>query len=214
LYLPCVVVLALLARARTDGVPRVAGRVAAFVVCWMLAIAPFTLRNYAVSGSPVLITDGQAVTFIRYNLPEGNADAERKYLYTFKGGNATAAITLLQILIEYPRETLGRWGYKIAFALGMVHWEGWSPHPELVATSALYAIALLLLRESRSLPAIFVHVFIATHMATLLLTSPWNYGYRMLLTMYLFMPIFGGALLARGWDRWRARAAAAGGAAR
>jgi hypothetical protein len=49
---------------------------------------------------------------------------------------------------------------------------------------------------------LIVHAFIATHLATLLLTMPSNYGYRMLLAMFLFMPVFGSALLARPLEAW------------
>jgi 4-amino-4-deoxy-L-arabinose transferase-like glycosyltransferase len=212
-YLPCALLLAMAARVRLDGVARTARNVLLYAALWMMAISPFTLRNYIVSGSPVLITDGAAVTFVRYNVPPGNADAERKYLLHFRGGNFAAAVTLAQILWEYPRETLRGWGIKIGFALGMVHWLDLRPHPELIATSALYLLAIVLLKGSRTVPALLVHAFIATHLATLLLTVPWNYGYRMLLTMYLFMPIFGGALVAAGLERWAVRGSSPEGAA-
>lgn len=206
-YLPCVIVLAMIARARADGVLKTSRAVVLFGALWMLTISPITIRNYIVSGTPVLITEGAAVTFVRYNVPRNNADAERKYLLYFRGGNAAAAVTLAQILWEYPGETLRNWGIKIGFALGMVHWLDLRPHPELILTSALWLLAVLLLKESRTRQALLVHAFILTHMATLLLTVPWNYGYRMLLAMYLFMPIFAGALIIRALDRWAPRTA-------
>jgi hypothetical protein len=75
----------------------------------------------------------------------------------------------------------------------------------LVLTSVLYLAAVVLLSSARTLPALLIHAFIATHLATLLLTAPWNYGYRMLLAMFLWMPVFAGALVAAPIERLLAR---------
>jgi hypothetical protein len=207
LYLPVAMILLPLARLKRDGFAKAALVPLFVVVCWLAAISPFTYRNYVMSGRPVLITEGQAQTFIEYNLPPSppaTRAQNEKYLQDFRDSNLSAVIILLRILSDYPMETLSNWGTKAAFGLGMVHWMGVAnrPHPELIITSVLYLAALLLLREARTAEAWLVHGFIATHLTTLLLTSPGNYGYRMVLSMYLFMVIFVGALLARPIGRW------------
>jgi hypothetical protein len=203
LFLPVALILLPLARVRPDGFRRAALVPVLVVICWLAAIAPFTYRNYVVSGKPVLITEGQSRTFIVYNLPPDNP-GNVKYLEGFRESNLAAAIILLRILWDHPIATLHNWGTKAGFGLGMVHWMGSSgtPHPELVITSAFYLASILLLRDARRLAAWLVHGFVFTHLATLLLTMPSNYGYRMVLPMYLLMVVFAGALVVKLTGPW------------
>jgi hypothetical protein len=208
LYL-AVATLLVAAAARQHGWRKAIAAAALFAALSMATISPITMRNYVVSGSPVLVTAAQGRSFIYYALPEVTPET-RKYWENFTGGNLSSITILLRILWEYPGDTLAGWGRKIGFSLGMVHWaDGVSPHPELVVTSLLYLAAIVMLRQSRTLPAWLIHAFIFTHLATLLLSLPWNYGYRLLLPMYLLMPIFVGALLAAPVERRRQRRAAA-----
>jgi 4-amino-4-deoxy-L-arabinose transferase-like glycosyltransferase len=205
LFLPAAVVL-----LATDGMLRRKSRrglIAATIVAttWMAAVGPFTLRNYLVTGRPVLVTEGQGQTFVRYNLPPGGKESNVKYYQGFDGSNISAIKTVLRILWDHPAYTLRQWGVKAGFSFGMVHWVDSKPHPELVLTSAMYFGALVMLASARTIPALAVHLFIATHLATLLLTTPWNYGYRMLLAMFMLMPIFAGALLAKPLEGWLRR---------
>ena len=59
--------------------------------------------------------------------------------------------------------------------------------------SAGYLLAVLLVPAARSAPTWPIHAFVAAHMAGLVLTMPSNYGYRLLLPMYVFFPIFASA---------------------
>jgi hypothetical protein len=81
----------------------------------------------------------------------------------------------------------------VGFSLGWLQWMGGRVHPELVLASAGYLIAVLLLPAARSAPTWPIHAFVAAHMAGLVLTMPSNYGYRLLLPMYVFFPIFASA---------------------
>ena len=167
-----------------------------FVALWMLAIAPATIRNYYMSGTPALISSGQAATFVNDNLPAENAQAYRD---AFEGTLFSALKVLARIMIEHPRDFARNMYIKLGFSLGMVQWMGSSlrPHPELVITSLAYLLAFLLVPQARQLEALPLHFFVATHLATLMLTMPSNYGYRLLLPMYLFMPVFGAAAALR-----------------
>jgi hypothetical protein len=204
LYLAAAAVLVAVAGVR-QGLRKAIVAAALFAVLSIATIAPITLRNYLVSGSPVLVTAMQGRSFIYYALPEVTPET-KKYWEDFEGGNLSSITILLRILWEYPGETLTGWGRKIGFSFGMTHWaEGISPHPELAVTSILYLAAIIALRQSRTVAALMIHAFIWTHLATLLLSLPWNYGYRMLLPMYLLMPIFVGALMASLAERWSQR---------
>jgi hypothetical protein len=202
LFLPVAIVILAFSQWRAGRLKAALVAPVVFVVFFFAAIGPFTYRNYVMSGKPVLVTEGQAQTFIDYNLPEGVPTD--KYLLAFHGSNLSAAKVLLMILWDEPAQTLKGWATKAVFGLGMVHWMGAAnrPHPELLLTSVLYLAALLLVREARTAEAWIIHGFIATHLATLLLTSPANYGYRMVLTMYLLMAVFAGAVIAKLAARW------------
>jgi len=205
LYLPLAVILAAIIAMKRDGWRRAAVAGVLVASLWMAGLSPITLRNYLVSGSPVLVTSGQGLTFLHYNMPPATAEAKVKYYRSFTGTNLSALKTLLWILWDHPAYTLRNWGTKIGFSLGMTQWMGLGPHPEFVLTSLLYLAALVFVRSARTTSALIVHAFIATHLATLLLTAPSNYGYRMLLAMFLFMPVFAGALLARPLEAWLRR---------
>ncbi|HUQ89934.1 MAG TPA: glycosyltransferase family 39 protein, partial [Vicinamibacterales bacterium] len=206
LFLPVAMILLPIARFHKDGFARAAFVPVLVMVFWLAAISPFTYRNYVMSGKAVLITDGQARTFIDYNLPPSppaDRAKNQKYLEDFRNSNFSAVVILLRILWDYPMLTLSNWGTKAGFGFGMVHWMGsGTPHPELVITSALYLAALLFVRDARRMAAWLVHGFIFTHLATLLLTMPSNYGYRMVLSMYLFMVVFVGALIVKVVAPW------------
>ena len=202
LYLPLGIVLAAAIEMKRDGWRRAAGAAILVAALWMVGVGPFTLRNYLVSGTAVLVTAGQGRTFLHYNMPPGPVEENLKYFQSFTGTNLSALQTLLWILWDHPAYTLRNWGTKIGFSLGMTQWMGLAPHPEFLLTSFLYLAAILFVPSARTMSALIVHAFIATHLATLLLTAPSNYGYRMLLAMFLFMPVFAGALLARPLEGW------------
>lgn len=205
LFLPLAIVLVAISRWRRSGVAPAVTHAIVFVAIWMITIAPATIRNFIMSGDPVLIAAGQAKTFITYNLPSGEV---QQYNDAFDGTMASAGVILIRILLDHPAEFLSNIATKLGFTLGMVHWMGGaiSPHPELVVTSALYILGLVVVPQARALAAAPLHFFVVTHLATLMLTMPSNYGYRLLLPMYLFMPVVAAATTHRACQRIMARA--------
>jgi hypothetical protein len=211
LMLPPAAVVVAAAQGRRSRPARGAMLAVLFIALWMATILPGTVRNYVMSGEPVLISSGQALTFVVFNLP--SAGDITRYRDAFEGSMSSAAAVLTLIMIEHPREFFANLSTKLGFSLGMVQWMGtdMKPHPELVLTSLAYLVAIVFVREARSLVALPLHLFVLTHLATLMLTMPSNYGYRLLLPMYLFMPVFGAAALQRAFRRsqsmWRSRRA-------
>jgi hypothetical protein len=195
LFLPFGAMLAAIPRWRAR---RSLGLVTApllFAAAWMLVVAPATIRNALVSGSPVLISSGQAKSFIDYNMPPEN---QRVYLEMFDGSLLSAAIVLARMLLDQPVPFLTAVAHKVGFALGMVHWaSGVSPHPELLLTTALYTLAFIVVPASRTLAAWPLHAFVLTHLISVTLSIPWNYGYRMILPMYPLMCVFAMAVPTR-----------------
>jgi hypothetical protein len=65
----------------------------------------------------------------------------------------------------------------------------------LIATSLLYFASIALIRGMRTAASLPLHFFVLTHVATLMLTMPSNYGYRMILPAFVFMSLGAGAVL-------------------
>jgi hypothetical protein len=127
-----------------------------------------------------------------------------KYWQDFDGTLFNAGLVLLRIFIDHPIASIQLYGGKLGFGLGMVHWLGpGRPHPELVLTSIGYFVAIVMFRPLRTVAAWPLHAFIVTHLATLMLSMPSNYGYRMILPVYVFTSLAAGAVAAT----WLARVA-------
>jgi hypothetical protein len=193
LLLPFAVLVLAFTRWRAGGARTAVAHAILFATAWMAAVAPITIRNYVMSGNPVLLTSGQGASFVAYNMPVD----DKAYFSGFDGTLLNAATILVKMFVDHPVISLVNYGRKLGFSLGMVHWLGASGtiHPELVLTSLLYFAALIFLRPLRSLAAWPVHAFIVTHVGTLMLTMPSNYGYRMILPSFLFMSIGAGAIV-------------------
>lgn len=191
LLLPAAIGLIVVARVRADGAVRAMLGAGAFAAVWMVALSPVTLRNYWMSGRAVLITAGQAVTFIVYNIPVNDP----KYFKSFDGSLFNGGLVLLWMLYEHPMASLANYGTKLGFSLGMVHWMGsGTMHPELILTTVLYLAGIAMFPGLRTLPALAIHAFILSHVATMMLTMPSNYGYRMILPPFVFMAVVAGAV--------------------
>jgi hypothetical protein len=190
--LPLAVLIVAAVSWRRSGWRRAAVHVSVFVAAWMSVVSLATARNYLVAGSPVLIVTSPAQSFVYYNLPSSGG---RKYMEAYKNrtGIASAAGLLRRIAIEHPGDTARNVITKVGFSLGWLQWMGGNFHPELLLASVGYLLAVLFLPAARSMPTWPIHAFVLAHLAGLVLTMPSNYGYRLLLPMYIFFPIFGSA---------------------
>jgi hypothetical protein len=168
----------------------IAASLGVFIACWFGVVFLITLRNYVVAGQPILISESPAHSFILYNLPP-TADARPHYMAMYSGGLRSAAQVMLRIIVDHPGDSLRGVTTKIGFSFGMIQWMGGSMHPELVLASALYLVALLSCSAARTMFTWPVHAFVAAHLVGMVLTMPSNYGYRLILPMYLFLPMFG-----------------------
>jgi hypothetical protein len=190
--LPSLALVAIAGRRRTG---RAAPHVLAYSAAWMAIVSLATIRNYLVSGHPVLITVGQAWSLVIYNLP-ASPDAV-SYMNAWTGGLISTANILLRIVSEHPLGYLRDVSTKILFSLGLTQLMGGRMHPELVLVSIGYVLALVFHPSARRLDAWPAHLFILTHLAGMTLTMPGNYGYRLILPLYLFTVIFAAAFAIR-----------------
>ena len=152
---------------------------------WLAVVMPFTLRNWIVARQLVLISGGLGGTFIVHNTPPG-IDPQM-FMARYSGGIFNGLAVLAQIAVEQPGAFFALQMQKLGFTLGMTHWFGdYRPHPELIAITALYVVMLLLSTSLRGASLWPMHAFVVSHWASMALTSPWNYGYRLILPPFVF----------------------------
>lgn len=170
---------------------------AALLAVVSLAVA----RNYFVAGEPTMFKNVPSRFAVMYNLPD-TPDARNRYLDQHTGTLASTFAILFQMLVEHPRDFLvNRVGLKLAFSFGVLNVMHQNFHPELVLASVAYLLAIVLLPSARARLTWPVHAFVVSHLCAMILTMPSNYGYRLILPMYIFFTMFGAALAARalGW---------------
>lgn len=189
---PLLACVAAVSMIRAGSFVRAASAVSLAAVVWFAVIAPVTLRNYVVSGHLVLISDGLGETFIKFNLPP--AIDGGTYSQMFTGGVVSGLRVLARIAWDHPREMLAIQLQKVSFSLGMVHWHsGYRPHPELIAATAGYVLVAIACRPLRAIAMWPVHLFVLAHVASMSLTLPWNYGYRLILPPFIYSSAFAAA---------------------
>jgi Dolichyl-phosphate-mannose-protein mannosyltransferase len=211
-YLPLAAAIVIaVSRKRRGTWSHAAAAASMLVVSWMAVVSLATIRNDVVAGRPVLISEGQSRTFVLYNLP-ATPHAMDRYLGVHKGTLLSTTAILFRIMVEEPRAFFTNVGIKVGFSFGALELMRQRHHPELVLASLGYLAALVLLPSARALRTWPIHAFVLSHLISLVLTMPSSYGYRLILPMYLFFPLFGAALVESRLVRLRVRAPGARGA--
>jgi Dolichyl-phosphate-mannose-protein mannosyltransferase len=146
-FVPAALIVMVATYRHSRSVRRSALSAALFCAHWLAAVSPATMRNYVAAGSPVLICSSPVASFINYNLPPGVDGKVYRDRYT--GTTWSLAAILGNIVVSYPVDTLRSVWTKIGFSLGMVRWMGGKAHPELLAASAGYLLAILLSPSAR-----------------------------------------------------------------
>jgi hypothetical protein len=191
LYLaPALAIVIIAARQRRVPWPAVATTMLLFAGCWIGVDLLATVRNLVVSGHPIFIVVSPAHTFVLYNLPSVDQDVYRR---AFTGGIPSAARVLWRISIEHPADMLRNVSTKVAFCFGLLNLMGARLHPELLLASVGYVAAVVFLPIARALRTWPVHAFVLAHVAGLVIAIPSIYGYRLILPMYVFLPVFASA---------------------
>lgn len=205
---PAMVVAFLIARRQSFA--RGLSSAAIIAAAWLAVVLPFTIRNWVVARKLVLISDSLGGGFIVHNVPTQIDPAI--YMRGYGGGVVASAGVLWGILVDHPAEMLSLQVQKLGFTLGMVHWFGdYRPHPELVAISVLYLVMIAASPAMRDTAMWPVHAFVLAHVASMGLTSPWNYGYRLILPPYVYTTTFAVAAAAAWLPPITRRRAACGG---
>jgi hypothetical protein len=194
--IPALSLIAVISWARRRDARSAVAAAAATAGGFVLAVAPITLRNWLVSGRWVLITEGQTHAFIAMNAASPSDSA--RYFQQFPSESLLSVPrTLWQIASDHPLAFITLQLKKLGFSLGMVHWiPAYRPHPELVVISIAY-FGLLALSKSMRTPALWpIHLFVLSHLASLALTQPWTYGYRLIMPPFIYTSALSATVLA------------------
>jgi hypothetical protein len=201
LYLvPAVLIVAAVQLRMRVTIARAAVSAALLAAVWLATLAPATIRNYVIAGEPVLISNSPTISFINYNLPPTPDALNYRDLYL---SGVPVPVVFARIAMDHPVETARAMAIKLGFSLGLLQLMGARVHPELVAASLGYLLALALCPATRAPLTWPIHGFVLAHLAGMVLTMPSNYGYRLILPLYLFFPMFA-ACLALAAYRWAA----------
>jgi len=169
---------------------------AALVSGFLVGTSPFAIRNYIMSGQPVLLVNSWIqLPYFLYPPEAANP----------VGLNGAAPPTLVQsvewawrIFQADPAGVLAVEGRKLAFCAGFTnlgfpgtsHLQAW--HPEFTVFTVLFVLAI----ATRALPwhlALVLVAFSTAHVAAMMIAAPWTYGYKSILPLqavFLFAAVY------------------------
>ena len=174
----------------------IAGRLGLVVAACVLTVSLATVRNYVVSGRPVPITSSAGANLWEAHRPTARVDLsriDRDPLYERLGLDRQT-----REVVEFARQDPA--GYvatlvpMFLYAVGVVGAVSntWEVHYGLAGICAAYALTTVLVRRARAWPVCFVHAFVLSHLAQMTVFFSHQYGYRLILPMYVAMaPVVG-----------------------
>jgi hypothetical protein len=159
---------------------------------FLIGVAPFTIRNWIVSGDPVLLVNSWIqIPFFLYP-----PDAPSKATMVFGLGEALQQAW--RLFASQPAQVITVELRKLGFTFG---WLKLGPPGEpatldFIALSVLFVTALLLRRIPRVL-AFVLCAFAVSHTASMILAAPWTYFYKPILPLHLAFLLGAAFLLGR-----------------
>ena len=165
-------------------------------VGFTLGVAPFTIRNYVVSGHFVMLVNSwvQLAVFL---IPPGES-----YAHIYHGQVVGLRETLgwvFDIVTQHPWRSLMLEIRKILFTFGFTalgHGPGTTSHPEFLVFS-LAGLAALWRRRIDPPLLVVTGSFVVAHVLAMVMAMPWSYGYKSILPLQAVF-LFWGAWLAGG----------------
>ncbi|MCC7368452.1 MAG: glycosyltransferase family 39 protein [Chloroflexi bacterium] len=173
------------------GWRRTAGLLAVFVAVVILTLGLATTRNYVVSGRFVPITSSAGANLWEAHRPSAKVDLSRvdkDPLYERLGLDRTTR-EVVEFIRQDPVGYVGTLVPMFLYAVGVVGAVSgsWQIHPGLFGLWVGYLLVTLLLPRARALPTWFVHAFIWSHLAQMTVFFSHQYGFRLILPMYVAM---------------------------
>jgi len=169
----------------------IAGRLALFILAVFLTLGVATTRNYLVSGRPVLITSSAGANLWETHRPSAKVDLsriDRDPFYERLGLDRTTR-EVAEFIRQDPAAYLGTLAPMFLYAVGVVGavTGTWQVHPGLFGMWLAYLVVTVLMHRARALPTWFLHAFIWSHLAQMTIFFSHQYGFRLILPMYVAM---------------------------
>ena len=171
--------------------PGTVGRLALFVVLVFLTLGVATTRNYIVSGRPVPITSSAGANLWETHRPSEKVDLsriDRDPLYESLNLDRTTR-EVIEFIRQDPAGYVGTLAPMFLYAVGVVGAVSgsWQIHPGLFGMWVTYLVVTAALPRARTLPTWFLHAFIWSHLAQMTVFFSHQYGFRLILPMYVAM---------------------------
>jgi hypothetical protein len=176
-------------------IDRKAGRIghrfitaAVFGAGFLIAIAPFTIRNWVVSGKPVLLVDG-AINLPLYITPPGAPKAAFAYGAGGLTGTGGALLMCIRYFLAHPVLTVMTELRKVGFTFGLPGLgpaDGVNPPWHFILYPILFAFAIWMRRVPRNFLSVTA-VFLLSHLTAMVAAAPWTYGYKTIIPFHLSM---------------------------
>jgi 4-amino-4-deoxy-L-arabinose transferase-like glycosyltransferase len=169
----------------------IVARLALIVAVCVVTVGLATARNYVVSGRPVPITSSAGANLWEAHRPTARVDlsrVDRDPLYERLGLDHQT-----REVVEFARQDPAGYAATLVpmflYAVGIVGAvDGrWDLHPGLFGLWLAYLLVTVLLRRARALPTWPLHAFIWSHLAQMTIFFSHQYGFRLILPMYVAM---------------------------
>jgi len=193
---PALLVLAVAFRRRRLSGQGTVARLAVVIMACSLTVGVATVRNYVVAGRPVPITSSAGANLWETHRPSSRVDLsriDRDPLYERLGLDRPTR-EVAEFVRQDPLGYVGTLVPMFLYAVGVVGAvSGTSEvHLGLAGMCAAYALTSLLVPRARSLPTLFMHGFVWSHLAQMTVFFSHQYGFRLILPMYVAMaPVVG-----------------------
>lgn len=205
---PSLLILAFAWWRQRVPVPAVAIRLALLVLVCVLTVGLATTRNYLVSGRPVPITSSAGANLWETHRPSSKVDLsriDRDPLYERLGFDRPTR-EVAEFIKQDPAGYVGTLVPMFLYAVGVVGAvEGrWDVQPILFGVWVAYLLASVLVRQARDVPTWFLHAFIWSHLAQMTVFFSNQYGFRLILPMYVAMvPVVAAGVVTLATPGWR-----------
>ena len=193
---PALLILAVPFKQRGLAWTGVGARLGLVVAACVLTISMATVRNYVVSGRPVPITSSAGANLWEAHRPTDRVDLsriDREPLYERLGLDRPTR-EVVEFVRQDPVGYVGTLVPMFLYAVGVVGAisDSWEVHYGLAGMCAVYALTTLFVRQARTWPVLFVHAFVLSHLAQMTIFFSHQYGFRLILPMYVAMaPVVG-----------------------
>ncbi len=191
------VVLALLLERRLGSLMQRARLIVSYVAGFLAGVSPFTLRNWIVTRTFVLLVS--SFVMLPYFLYAPGEPVPNLFIKDRPPGLGQSLMQFVEIVEARPLKVVSVELRKIAFTLGLTSFgPAGNPSPRsLFVIPLAFGVALWTRRIPWQVRNALL-TFLVSHLAAVVIATPWTYGYKTILPFHAVM-LIGIAFLLPNW---------------